>query len=142
MGLRVAGWWPCFMDTANLMPEPRRFDIDDPFDWNGSREIRTEPDPWNARVSWMEPLLYVPCGPRGYLMHVPAYTTDARETERVMALLVQKGHHLKGIHSPSATTVTVFLRQAGEDVSAVTAKHADWKRAVCEAALLAVRGAR
>ena len=139
MGLRVAGWWPCFMDTVNMMPEPRQFDIDDPFDWNGSREIRTEPDPWNARVSWMEPLLYVPRGSRGYLMHVPAYTTDARETERVMERMAGDDRYYFILRREDVDSYWATFRISGRFYG--WSECSDWKRAVCEAALLAVRGA-
>lgn len=127
MGQTVAAEeWPCWL-------------------YEDGTEILPQHDVVLSRVFSYEPVLYRmdPDG-RGTLVICPAYTTDARETEKVMARMSER-------YYASLTSKPYELGwEAQFDRISVCPYHeftgrmtifTGWKRAVCEAALLAVRSA-
>ena len=139
MGLTVAGWWPVLEAVmpggARLLPvlyvNPNHMTIS-VSQWrtlyiDENTPMRLEPFLRGAR-----------CNRFGEV--VPAYTTDARETEKVLERMAA-GHSFAMGHGYKSAPRHWASFVGGGRSHGSAESAASWKRAVCEAALLAVRGA-
>lgn len=128
MGQTVAAEeWPCFLyeDTSEIVPQH------------------------HVALAYMfsyEPVLYRKDEDGlGTLVICPRYTTDARETEKVMSRMVDLRWEVfisfRYSCEKSVQMIPNVWYEGREDCPDIDVHARDLKRAVCEAALLAVRGA-
>ena len=121
MGQTVAAEeWPCFLyeDTSELIPQHNVI---------------------LSRAFSYEPVLYRKDGDGlGTLVICPKYTTDARETEKVIERMLLDKYEMCLVGIFQAVNC---LFDHPEGSMKFVHSRPDWKRAICEAALLAVRGA-
>lgn len=147
MGLQVAGWWPVTWEMSPFSPlyihaklVPLRFVNPDEMPVDEWRENYID----EIKPFSLQPFLI---GPHRAALGeiVPEYTTDARETEKVMSRMVDLRWEVfisfRYSCEKSVQMIPNVWYEGREDCPDIDVHARDLKRAVCEAALLAVRGA-